>query len=332
MKRTVPRKIAAKYKLPLKLSDFQLSFYIHLIEWKWKNITKKPGIHAGREYDALLPKQYSEKLFPVFAPVLDNLKNHSFKKHPYFSHMASSQAACINLFLPILIKPEIANEVLSRINPYFSHIATQYLENGFQFEYWDKSNPLNDHTKAAGTDSDIAIAYYNKKNQLCLWLIEHKLTEDEFTTCGGYHSKGNKAKGKCRNCELIMNDSSQCYYSYHCHYNYWQITHESRLFNINRLKEGTHCPFIGGENQLWRNQIMGYAIQNKSAFHNSHVSAIHHAENHDLKETMDSYKALLNDPSVFSIFTSKEIIEAAMRNCATELQNWIEWYSELYRV
>ncbi len=67
------------------------------------------------------------------------------------------------------------------INPRFGNIATEYLENGFQFEYWDESNPLNDHTQAAGTDSDIAIAYYDVVGELSLWLIEHKLTEDYIT-------------------------------------------------------------------------------------------------------------------------------------------------------
>ena len=43
MKREVPVEIANRYKIPSKLTDFQLSLYIHLIEWKWKHITKKPA-------------------------------------------------------------------------------------------------------------------------------------------------------------------------------------------------------------------------------------------------------------------------------------------------
>jgi len=72
--------------------------------------------------------------------------------------MASSQAACFNLFLPILREKKIADTVLKKVNPKFHELAVHELEGGFQFEYWDNTNPLNDHSIAAGTDSDVAIA------------------------------------------------------------------------------------------------------------------------------------------------------------------------------
>ncbi len=195
MKRKIPEKLEKKYKLPKKLTEFQLSLYIHLIEWKWQNITKVPGIHNKKEYDAFLPLKTKNELYPLYRPIVDEIrKNHHFKSHKHFGHMASSQAACINLFTPILINEKVANNVMKKLNPDFNRIACEKLEKGFQFEYWDTDNPLNDHNDAAGTDSDFAIAYYNNNDELSLWLIEHKLSEDEFTTCGGYSSDGNIAK------------------------------------------------------------------------------------------------------------------------------------------
>jgi hypothetical protein len=332
MKRKVPSKIAEKYKVPSKLTDFQLSLYIHLIEWKWENITKNPGMHGGREYDAILPKEFAEKGYPLYQPIVKEMGNHSFKKHKYFGHMASSQAACINLFAPILKNSKIANTILPVINSRFRSLAIDYLESGFQFEYWDESNPLNDHTTVAGTDSDIAIAYYDIEGNLSLWLIEHKLTEDEFTTCGGYRSKGNKQKANCRNSKLILSDESHCYYKYHCDYKYWQITNKSKLFNNTKLNQRKKCPFIGGENQLWRNQLMGYAIQEKEVFKNVHFSVIHHHENTDLQTSMDNYRDILNEQSVFDSFTSKDIIESAKEINNQDIQEWLKWYSVLYRV
>ena len=332
MKRKVPTNISEKYKLPAKLTDFQLSLFLHLIEWKWENITKEPGLHNGREYDAILPKKFVEKGYPLYQPIVKEVKNHKFKQHKHFGHMASSQAACINLFTPILVNNKIANAILPLINSRFRNLATEYLEKGFQFEYWDKSNPLNDHNQAAGTDSDIAIAYYDVKEELSLWLIEHKLTEDEFTTCGGYRSKGNKSKNNCKNNALILNDESKCYYMYHCNYNYWHITKESHLFNMDKLKQKNRCPFISGPNQLWRNQLMGYAIQKKSSFKNVHFSVVHHHENNDLRNSMKEYKGMLNNQSVFDSFTSKDVIESAKKIHDPDIQKWIEWYSVLYRL
>ena len=332
MKRKVPKEIAKHYKIPSKLTDFQLSLYIHLIEWKWKHITKKPGLNGGREYDAILPKEFAEIGCPLYQPIIKEMEKHRFKKHKHFGHMASSQAACINLFAPVLKDSKIANAILPAINPRFRDIAVDYLENGFQFEYWDESNPLNDHTSVAGTDSDIAIAYYDIEGKLSLWLIEHKLTEDEFTTCGGYRSKGNTQKENCRNGKLILSDKSRCYYKYHCNYKYWEITHESKLFNITKLNQREKCPFIEGENQLWRNQLMGYAIQKKGAFENVHFSVVHHHENTDLQTSMDNYRNILNEQSVFDSFTSKDVIKSAKKINNQDIQEWLNWYSVLYRV
>ena len=159
--------------------------------------------------------------------------------------MASSQAACINLFMPILMKKEIAEEVLPLINPMFDQLAVDHLENGFQFEYWDVRNPLGDHTPAAGTDSDVAIAYYDINGKLCLWLIEHKSTENEFTTCGGFGSYKNKRKELCRDAKLIVKDNSNCYYKYKSGYKYWEITNRSDLYEMDVLMSRKVCSFKG---------------------------------------------------------------------------------------
>jgi hypothetical protein len=61
-------------------------------------------------------------------------------------------------------------------------LATNELYKGFRIEFWDGNSTdekdlLGDHCPNSGTDSDIAIAFYNKEDELCLWLVEHKLTD-----------------------------------------------------------------------------------------------------------------------------------------------------------
>lgn len=161
MKKSIPKEISQKYKLPQQLTDFQRSLYIHLIEWKWKYLTEEPGKHGQHFYDAILLKQFKDQWQPLYRPIVEEVRQkHPFKVHKHFGHMASSQAACINLFTPVLRDESIANTVFPTINPNFSRLATDQLEEGFRFEFWDKSNPLNDHTDAAGTDSDIAIRWW----------------------------------------------------------------------------------------------------------------------------------------------------------------------------
>jgi hypothetical protein len=324
--------INSQYKLPSSLSSFQEAFYIHLIKWKWMYITKEPGTHQDKEYDAIIPEALLDQQYPLYRPIIDEVSKHDFKPHKqYGKHMASSQTACINLFTPILMNPEIATQVLSSINPSFKSLATDQLESGYQFEYWDTSNPLNDHTPAAGTDSDIAIAYYNDKDELCLWLIEHKLTEKEFSTCGGYKSSGNKQKELCKS-STVLTDHDKCYYKYAKDYKYWELTKESGLFDETALAERSECPFMSGENQLWRNQLMAYAIQSKGIFKHVHFSVVNHDRNPHLEETISRYKQLLKNPTVFDTFTSKDLIQAASMIKDKDLQDWVTWYSELYMI
>ena len=332
MKIKVQDEIKAKYRIPSVLTDFQLSMYLHLIEWKWKNLTKEPGEYKGIKYDAILPAEYKNSFYPLYQPLVAELVKHKFKAHKHFGHMASSQAACLNLFLPILKDKKIADAVLPQINPKFKELAVDQLENGFQFEYYDKGNLLNDHNDAAGTDSDVAIAYYDKSGSLSLWLIEHKLTENEFTTCGGYKSKGNEIKDNCRNRQLILNDHDKCYYQYHCNYNYWKISDRSNIYNLNSLNNSSDCPFIGGENQLWRNQLLGIAIKERGLFKNVHFSVVHHPDNHDLAITMERYKKILKQSDLFESYTIRDFISASKSINDQDFNKWISWYSELYKI
>lgn len=160
------------YRLPKSLTKFQEEMYVHLIKYKWNHITKMPGEYAGHEYDIRLP-QYPHLYSPIISDLNKLKKKFPFKEHIHFYHMASSQAANINLFAPLLLSSEV-NSVLKMIKGDFDRIATEKLYKGFCFEYWDRTNSkglLRDHNERAGTDSDTAITYYNCNNELCYGLL-----------------------------------------------------------------------------------------------------------------------------------------------------------------
>lgn len=337
------------YKLPGSLTPFQEEMYIHLINWKWNNITKESGIYKKKdrngiektyEYDAILPESVHGK-FPVIYPsVLDDLKKHKqlfdFKFHEHFNHMASSQAANVNLFLPILLHPS-ANLILQGLNRDFKELAINELYKGFRVEFWDgNSNKekgiLGDHSAIAGTDSDIAIAYYNKENELCLWLIEHKLTEKEFTECGGAKSKGRKPEHDCtKSFSEILKNKGLCYYHSCSNYEYWNITEKNQSFFINHALHQS-CPFKGGMNQLWRNQLLGFAIEKQGKYKHVYFSVVHHPGNEELNESIKQYKELIGNNIQFSVFDSKEVIDITAKLNDAELNAWVNWYKELYKI
>ncbi len=336
-----------EYKLPGSLNKFQKELYVHLINWKRKNITTEFGLYKYKgkeiEYDAILPKSAVKDLPIIYKSVHrdieQHLKKYPFKLHIHFNHMASSQAANINLFLPVLLSPK-ANDVLRLLKPDFNKLAITELYKGFRIEYWDGNSDtekglLGDHNARSGTDSDIAIAYYNHSNELCLWLIEHKLTEKEFTECGGYKSNGrDKSIHQCdKSFSDIIANKDYCYYHNIKKNEYWNITDKHKSFFVNH-KSFTHCPFKNGMNQLWRNQLLGFAIEDDkhNAFKNVYFSVVHHPDNHSLDKSVNEYKKLINHNPKFSSFTAKDVIEKASTIRDKDINTWIEWYKKLYKI
>ncbi len=333
------------YKLPNLLSPFQEEMYVHLINWKWENISKEVGYYKYKgidiEYDAILPENVRNS-FPILYPtIINDIESHlnkfSFKFHEHFNHMVSSQAANINLFLPILLSTN-ANDILSQLKHDFKKLAIDELYKGFRIEFWDgNSNKdkglLGDHSAVAGTDSDIGIAYYNHQDELCLWLIEHKLTESEFTDCGGFSSKArDKSKHLCENSfSEILLDKESCFHHSLRKREYWNLTETNQSFFINHSKHKS-CPFQGGMNQLWRNQLLGFALEKTGKFKEVYFSVVKHPDNKALDNSINQYKDLINYNKKFSVFDSKEIINVVITIDNPDLNKWIEWYEELYKI
>lgn len=333
------------YKLPETLSEFQQNLFINLINLKWDMGILEPGLRNGVEYDAIIPKDYQNQLPMLYEHIKTDFKKHcnmypTTKLHPDFYHMVSSQVATLNLLLPILLS-NTSNEVLAKLKPDFAELATDKLYKGFRFEFWDgvgnsETGLLYDHEGGIGTDSDMAIAYYNHHNELCLWMIEHKLKEQEFTTCGGFRSKArDKTKHRCNSSfKAILENKNLCVYHDHFNYNYWNLTQDysSHFQNFEAYQS---CPFQLGINQLWRNQLLGFAIANVKEgpfkdYKNVYFSVVKHPQNIALNSVISEYQSMMRDTDVFSVFTSDQFVKAAMDYGNPDMINWSQWYQKAY--
>lgn len=332
-------------KLPSSLNDFQKKMYEHLIEKKWERYPQtkgKPGKYKDHFYDAIFPEDFKCD----YPPMLHKKSESSYKKldyklHKFSSHAVSSQTACVNLFLPLL-ESKYANDILRDLCA-AKQLLIDFKEinrkadgfyKGFRFEFWDKGKSgvkgyLNDHTSAAGTDADIAIAYKNSKDENCIWLIEHKLTEAEFTTCGGYRSKHNAHKDVCTKCNPFCNEETQkkCRYSI-IGYNYWETTNDHKAQFSEKVPKMSQCPFKSGMNQLWRNQLLALKLK-ENRFDNAFFSVVYHSENESLEKKLNAYAQLFSEEAAFSAFTSKDIFECAQKY-GKDLSDWLKWYDEMY--
>ena len=328
------------YYIPGNLTPEQESIYCHIIDWKRKHIIPERGIYKGAEYDAIFPActAITVMLYKPIIPQWEEMQQCKFayKPHLFAKHAVSSQTACINLFMPLLLSDE-ANSILPKITGCprdFKAIARDKLFNGFCFEYWgqdilQRKGLLNDHSTQAGTDADVAIAYRNTAGKLCLWLIEHKLSEKEFTTCGGYKSRKNEHKYNCINCDLttLAAAPQKCHY-HTIGYTYWKyLNHHIKKYQGDPQING--CPFRGGLNQLWRNQMLAFALQETGIYQTVTFSVCHHAKNTMLAHSIGQYKALVCNNEMFSSFTNYDILDVVdTKN--PEVAKWREWYQEVY--
>jgi hypothetical protein len=240
------------------------------------------------------------------------------------------------LFLPILEDPQIAAKVLGAVKTDLKTIATDHLDRGFRIEFWDEpDNVLNDHTNVSGTDADIAIAYYDLEGNLNLWMIEHKLTEVEFTTCGGFKSLGRTPSHACAPASAILDNKNLCYYHSKCKFHYWDITvQDTSPFTANRIREYDECPFKGGMNQLWRNQLLATSLEispsPKWPYKKVYFSVVYHPRNDSLQPSINEFQKLIGYNDRFFAFSSEKLINRAKEINDPALSEWVRWYQELY--
>ena len=91
---------------------------------------------------------------------------------------------------------------------------------------------------------------------------------------------------------------------------------------------GKGCPFRGGMNQLWRNQLLAMALEKEGTYKKVYFSVVHHPENHFLDKSMSEYTKLTDHSPKFNSFTSDKLIEAA--SIDGSLKEWVAWYREVY--
>ena len=85
-------------------------------------------------------------------------------------------------------------------------------------------------------------------------------------------------------------------------------------------------------NQLWRNQLLGLSVEQdeRQPFQNVTFSVVKHPRNTALDKSLQEYQNLIANNPNFSFFTSADVINAASTLDDPELNNWIEWYQDLY--
>lgn len=352
------------YRLPNYLNQFQRTVYCAAIDWKREHICEEAGFclqKKGSEYvrqynDALIPDnmwwrwQVPPMIYEGIREGVEQMQqsDYGYTFHNYAYHVASSQTACVNFFFPLLMH-DAANDLLRPLAPEgFDHIDRTMLYHGFQFEYGavkeyaGREGILGDCWHGTGTDADLVVAYRDAEGHSCLWMLEFKLTEERFTKCGAASSAYNKTKHLCRSngmAELTAHPD-RCHYHSYCHFRYWEIMQRHADF-FQGTCDADGCPFSGGINQLWRNQLLAFAIEDAGYFHRVDCAVVLHPGNTKLLPVLADYERLIghHDGTAssasrrrFSRFTYLDFLHHPLIGCDAGLSAWRQWMQQVYAI
>lgn len=209
---------------------FDISVKDHLSKYK---VEKLPSIKNGsfreKEYSHILPRNMWEyNLLPHLRhEMLNYIESNNLKKkfHKYFHHLNSSQAMCLNFFIPLII-----DKKLELILPFLGL-------HGHQIDYstvcFEKEGLERKYNRTA-TSFDF---FFKTTSELCVY-FEIKYTENGFG-CASKSSEYNYDQKYSEVYAKLLKPISQEYQNCNSFLKYYQL-----LRNLIHIDEKSHVVFL----------------------------------------------------------------------------------------
>lgn len=253
-----------------KGNPWQRKVYHHMAEYlESKGITSFGESANGNAYKHLLREEQSEHNFitrEIHQAALDRFNHHKAgDKKRILTNTAASQPYCFNLVIYLEQHRYLADQLFSKLlgKPVkVQHIEPEFTPNNCRVEGFEPTGDesIGDQNGLQGTDADIAVFYTYDDDKKGILLIEFKFIEAEFSTCSTFRNNEDIRKLCCRNfkslIEPIGGDHSPKYRCGYKKYKNWQLTENSKVFDMQEITGSCDCPFIKGANQLWRNMLL----------------------------------------------------------------------------
>lgn len=250
-----------------RLTDFQKTEARRQAEFKrgkWSYL--EDGVYSKRpiyHYPHILPKGRLEKNFypPIYRDVLQYLSDEQIELHAEALNLLSSQVCCFNFLFLLRKDLNKAASLLSVALPGLQEVLR------VEFEYTGPDSatkwlgePQGGRRGLNRTSIDVAVWWKDSDSRSRLTFIEWKYTEREFGACGGYLSKGNKERARCRQLKVqSIQPERDCYVATgkddRTSRHYWNHLAEAGIA-LERFGNRSGCPFVGPFYQLMRQYLL----------------------------------------------------------------------------
>lgn len=223
--------------------------------------------------------------------------------HDYARALNSSQAFALNLVLPFRVGR--TDGLAAFLSDRLGRMATV---TGAELEYYGSGELLaeiqgpkpgpDDHL----TQADVAVHLRDAGGRRGLLLIEVKLTEGGFTTCGGARSRGNRDHGPCDDAATFFDAPARCYLRRPLRASrdrrYWELfarAHRSLRSAFPGADGSGPCPFRGDWQQPMRNHALALAAVDAGLAGFWALALVHHDDNPDVVGPWDACSAAVAD-------------------------------------
>jgi hypothetical protein len=236
--------------------------------------------------------------------------------HPFAHALHSSMGFALNLFLHFRLgDPAPLAEVLSAKLGRVVEIERVVFEYGGPGDVLAEVSGAEPGPDEAFTASDVAVFARDRDGRRGVVLIEVKLSEDGFSTCGGAESRGNRRSDVCGSAERLFAEPGACYLRRPVRASrdrrYWPIF--EREFGSLRTAfpgcTGGECPFRGPGQQIMRNHALLLGLQQAGIAEFGAFGLVHHDGNAAVVAQWSSYVEMCARPETMLRMPANRIVE-----------------------
>ena len=329
-----------------KMSPFVREQTRRQVEYKRKHWPDLPdGAYQGNPYPHILPEAGQERAF--FEPFLiPYMQAHDIAFHAESLNLRSSQACCLNFLYYLRQNLEQASEVLRGWFPELLKVIS------IEFEYTGPEavtkwlgEPSAGKRGMNRTSVDAAIWWADRHRKPRLTLVEWKYTEKGFGNCGGYVSKGNKSRDRCRTVDMSSASPKRVCYLVQgdrptTHRHYWDHMEDAGIRPQVFAEPG--CPFRGPLYQLLRQQLLAHWLETNTD-NTVHVAVACFKDNEDLMRSPrylkhldpclpSAWRAFLAEPERYQVLHVEDLMAHCDYLSGVATSPWREYLRERYGV
>ena len=314
----------------IRETSFAASLQEHLEDWR-------------RETDGSTDsmwKSWTDGIYPEYREIAQEvISADSVKLHQYAAHLRSSQVFAFNLFLPFREGncARLSEEVSEAIGAGFSifEVSFEWVPPGALLGEIDGDRPIGNEPATA---VDVVLWGHLQDDRRAAVLLEVKLSEPDFTHCGGRKSAGNDTKHVCASAVRFFENPNECYLRRprrrQQDRRYWEIfaaSHGSVLAAFPGADTEGQCPFAYSMQQPMRNLAVARGLEQDQDIdvEEAWFGLCAHDENETVGEHRKKWKDLLAGSTHAPSIPASAIVRAGE---ASGLREWAAWMRAKYRL